>query len=100
MAEPRRVTDEEILSGFTSLQEAMLAGFARIDAQLLDLRSAIAASEQRTLRRFDRLEQRFDSVEQRFGSLERQLDSVEQRFGSLERRFDSGRQLGSRQSRL
>lgn len=76
MAEHGRVTDEEILSGFQSLHEAMARGFAGVE------------------RRFDGIERRFMGIEQRLDGVEQRLDGFATRaqLAQLEqrmmRRFD------------
>lgn len=79
MPDHRPVTDEDILSGFASLHEAIATGFAamqaHVDRQLADLRielrsefrSEIARLEHRLLRRFDDLEARIVRLEARLG---------------------------------
>ena len=81
MPEHGRVTDDDIISGFKSLLDAMELGFAkvhaRIDALAIENRTALASFEQRMLRRFD-------AVDERFSAIEKRLDRMDARFAANE----------------
>lgn len=77
MSSNRPVKDEDILSGFASLHQAMTEGFDRVDArfdrvhaEILDVRNDVARLEQRMLRRFDDVDERLDRHELRITALE------------------------------
>lgn len=78
MPEHHRVTDEEILSGFQSLHDAMARGFAGVERRFVGVehrldridqrlggcatRAELAQLEQRMLRRFDEVDERLDRL--------------------------------------
>ena len=97
MVEDGSVTDDEILSGFKRLQEAMAIGFERQSAELRsvirsevrsevrsEIRSGIAlvradisALEHRMFRRFDAVDERADRVDGRLARIENHLGPSE-----------------------
>jgi hypothetical protein len=93
MAEYSPVTDDEILSGFASLQQAIAIGFER---QKADLRSMvhevvgeeIAHLEHRMLRRFDEVDARFNRIDLRFDGVDARLDRMDVRFDGIDSRLD------------
>jgi hypothetical protein len=82
MADDCSVTDDEILTGFKSLQEAMALGFERqsaafrsvvhsvVRSEIAVVRTEISALEHRMLRRFDEVDARFDRIEARLERIE------------------------------
>jgi len=77
----RPVTDEDILSGFASLHQAMATGFDQVRTEMklgftelrteiLDVRNDVARLEQRMLRRFDDVDEKLDRHEKRISALE------------------------------
>ncbi len=91
MPEHGRVTDGEIMSGFKSLLDAMELGFAkinaRIDALANEMRSSIASLEQRTLRRFDAVDDRFDHMDARFKVNEACMNDIRSSVQSIDGRL-------------
>lgn len=84
MPDHERVTDQEILGGFKSLQDAMEFGFAQIAASFERVDRAISGLEHRTLRRFDEMEKRFDRVDERFERIDERFERIDGRFERLE----------------
>ena len=81
MSSNRTVKDEDILSGFASLHQAMSEGFDRVNArmdarfdrvhaEILDVRNDVARLEQRMLQRFDDVDERLARHEFRITKLE------------------------------
>lgn len=81
MPDHEPVTDDEILSGFRSLLEAIELGFGKINGRIdcleasmsgrMDaLQASIAGFEQRMLRRFDQIDDRFAANDARFDRIE------------------------------
>ena len=77
MSLDQSVKDEDILSGFVSMHQAMAQGFDRVErryndleASILNVRNDVARLEQRMLRRFDDVDERFDKLEGRVTALE------------------------------
>ena len=66
------MTDDEIMTGFASLHEAIALGFERLGAELAVVRTEAASFEQRVLRRFDGVDERFDAMESCLKRIERQ----------------------------
>ena len=81
----RPVTDEDILSGFASLHQAMATGFDQVRAEMAlglqqvrtelgteihGVRNDISRLEQRMLRRFDDVDEKLDRHEKRISALE------------------------------
>jgi hypothetical protein len=70
----QHVTDEIILAGFASLQQAMAEGFdkvnARIDALERTMDDRFVALEHRMMRRFDERDERLDDHERRIAAVE------------------------------
>jgi hypothetical protein len=93
MADDCSVTDDEILTGFKSVQEAMALGFERQSAEFRSVvhtvvrsevavvRAEISALEHRMLRRFDEVDARFDGVDARFDRVEARLERIEAHVG-------------------
>lgn len=87
MPDHRGVTDDEILSGFKNLLDAVELGFAslkarmnRMEARMDTLAASLEALEQRTLRRFDRVDERFDRMDARFDRMDARFDGTRSRF--------------------
>jgi len=81
MSYDRPVNDEDILAGFASLHQAMVAGFGQMQGQIdslrmdmhtqfHDVRNDIARLEHRMLRRFDEVDARLDNHQLRITALE------------------------------
>lgn len=101
MADDGSVTDDEIMTGFKSLQEAMALGFERQNAELRSIidsvvhsvvrsvvqseialvRADISALEHRVLRRFDKVDERFKQIDERFNRTDEGLNRIEHHLG-------------------
>jgi hypothetical protein len=87
MALNRPVKDEDIVAGFTSLHQAMIEGFDRmeqrfaavdrrfetVERQILGVRNDVTRLETRMLRRFDDVDARVDKNEPRGTRLEERI---------------------------
>jgi hypothetical protein len=88
MSSNRRVTDEDIRSGFASIHQAMATGFDRVAATLTQMENKHARFEQEMLRRFDAVDQRFEAIDSRFDAMDRRFDAMDKRFDDLDVRLD------------
>jgi len=70
MSSNKRVTEEDILSGFADLHAAITLGFANVDRRFEAVQSDIAQLEHRVMRRFDDITERLDNHETRITKLE------------------------------
>ena len=95
MPDHEPVTDDEILSGFKSLLQAIELGFGKINGRIDSLQSSmngrmdslqasISGLEQRTLRRFDQIDGRLAANDVRFDRIEARLDRIEGRLDGID----------------
>lgn len=73
------VTDEEILSGFRSLHEAIHLTFTKFTADMD--------------RRFEAIDRRFEAIDKRFETIDKRFEAIDVRFEALERKMEHGFQM-------